>query len=483
MENIGIKKAAAINFISKYMNIFVQLIINSVLARLLTPDDYGIVAIINVFISFFAILADMGIGPAVIQHKELSDRQISDIFIFTLFTAILSSIVFALFCYPMSIFYNNSIYIKLGKILSVSIFFNVLNIVPNAIILKNKKFKELGIRNIIITIIGGIITIYLAIRGAKYYSLVINSILVSAMTFSFNFHYSNIKISRTFSFKSIQLIKDFSIYQFGFNFINYFSRNLDNLLIGKIMGSVYLGYYDKAYKLMLYPVQNLTHVITPVMHPILSDFKDQKEIIYDKYLKIMKLLAHMGIFISIFCFFAPGEIITIMFGEQWLESVSIFRILSLSIIYQMTLSSTGSVFQATGSTKYMFKCGTFSTVIMVSSILIGTYSKNLNLLAMCLVICFIINFIQTYYILVRKVFDKSFIKFLQSFKDILIIGCAMILINFVFLKFILYNSSFYYENILISFILKLIITSIGYVIGTIMTGKYKYILRKVGILS
>lgn len=471
MESISIKRAAIINFISRYSTIFIQLLINSILARLLTPDDYGIVAIITVFISFFSIIADMGIGPAIIQYKNLNNKEISDIFIFTFFVAIIITVGFIGFSYPLSIFYTNKIYIKLGMILSIGIFFNVLNIVPNSLLLKNKKFKTLGIRNIIITIICGIITIILALNNFKYYSLVINSVLVGFLTFIFNILYSKIRIYFSFSFESIKKIREFSSYQFGFNFINYFARNLDNLLIGKFMGQVSLGYYDKAYKLMLYPVQNLTHAITPILHPILSEYADNKEIIYKQYIKIINILAYIGIFISVFCFFSSQEIITIMFGKGWELSIPTFKILSIGIIFQMILSSSGVIFQSTNSTRYMFRCGIISTVIMVISILVGILSKNLSLLAICLTLSFILNFFQTYYIMVIKVFNKKFLDFLSEFKPIIIIGLIMIILNNIFNNIL--NSI---NILLLRATMKFIITFIGYLIGIIVTGDIKYII-------
>ncbi|ETI90276.1 MAG: Polysaccharide biosynthesis protein [Clostridium butyricum DORA_1] len=129
MANISIKKAALINFIAKYSNILIQLLVNCILARILTPDDYGIVAVITVFISFFTMIADMGIGPAIIQNKELSNRDVSEIFTFTILTGVIISIIFALFSYPLSKIYDNNVYIYLGMILSISILFNILNLV------------------------------------------------------------------------------------------------------------------------------------------------------------------------------------------------------------------------------------------------------------------------------------------------------------------------------------------------------------------
>lgn len=468
MDNISIKKAIMINFVSKYSNVFIQLIINSILARLLTPDDYGIVAVITVFINFFTIIADMGIGPAIIQYKDLGEKQISDIFVFTFFVSVLISIGFVAFSYPLSIFYYNNVYIKLGIILSISIFFNVLNIVPNALLLKDKQFKALGIRTLIITVIGGIITIILALNGAKYYALVINSALVGSLTFVFNLYYSKIKIYLKFNMESIKKIKRYSSYQFGFSIINYFSRNLDNLLIGKLFGQSALGYYDKAYKLMLYPVQNLTHVITPTLHPILSEYQNNKEIIYKSYIKVVKVLSLLASFFGVFCFFSSKEIILIMFGDQWIKSIPSFRLLSLSIWAQMVTSCSGPIFQATGKTKLLFIQGIITTSITVICLTIGLYLRSIESVASFITIAFSLHFIFVYYILIKKVFNYSLLDFFRIFKSslliIIIMGAVGILIENIIFK-----------NIMISLIIKFFAFALSFIIGLMITKDIKFI--------
>lgn len=462
MNNISIRKAAFINFISKYINIFIQLIINSVLARLLTPDDYGIVAVITVFTSFFTIIADMGIGPAIIQYKNLSNKQISDIFKFTVVVAVITAIGFYAFSYPLSIFYNNSIYIPLGGILSISILFNVVNMVPNAILLRNKEFKSIGVRTVIINTVGGVITILLSLKGAKYYALVINSLFVSLLTFSFNFYYSKIKLYKKFSFESINIVKEFSSYQFGFNVVNYFSRNLDNLLIGKYMGQIALGYYDKAYKLMLYPVQNLTSVITPVLHPILSEYHDDKDRIYEDYMKIVKILFYLGIFFSIFCYFSSEEIILIMFGSQWVKSIDTFKVLSMTIWIQMIMSSTGCIFQSLNDTKNLFKVGIITTSTNVVAIIIGVLSLSIETVGLCILISFSINLVITFYTLINKSLNKSFTKFLEQLKSGFIMMVIMIgVFNIITIEVngIIFSISIKLMLAIISFVTSLAITN------------------------
>lgn len=461
MSNISIKKAAMINFVSRYSNIFIQLIINSILARILLPDDYGIVAVINVFISFFTMIADMGIGPAIVQNKKLNDEDVSDIFIFTLFTAVVIAIGFMLFSYPIAIFYGNDVYIPLGRILAIGVFFNILNIVPNALLLKDKQFKTLGIRTVIITIIGGIVTSILSLNGAKYYSLAINSILVAVLTFLFNFYYSRLKVKLEFKWSSVKKIRNFSTYQFGFNFINYFSRNLDNLLIGKILGPVALGYYDKAYKLMLYPVQNLTFVVSPVLHPILSDYQNDKDYIYNSYNKVVKILSLLGVFFGVFCFFASEEIILIMFGEQWINSIPAFRMLSISIWFQIVTSGAGTIFQSLGEVNRLFRCGMINTTINVTAIIIGLLLGKIEYVALAITFAYVLNFIVSYYILIKKSFNKPLILFLSTFKSTMVIALLMSL------GLLILNIRI--DNVIISISYKLLITVSIYLIGLILT--------------
>lgn len=461
-----LKYGIVVTFIAKYSNIICQLIINSVLARLLMPEEFGIVAIITVFISFFNILGDMGIGPAIIQNKTLKAKEISDIFKFSIFAALVISILFYFFSYIIAFFYTNKIYIRLGSLLTLTVFFSICNIVPNALIYKNQNFKIAGIINISVNIIIGLITISLASKGWSYYSLIFDSILKSILIFILSFIYCGIRINKGFSYNSVKKIQNYSVYQFSFNFINYFTRNSDNIMVGKFLGSSTLGYYDKAYKLMLYPIQNLTNVITPVLQPVLSEYQDDKEIIYDVYMKVIKVLSYIGIFVTVYCFNTSSEIINIMYGSNWDESIPIFKVLSLSIVIQMVLSSIGSIFQSTGYVNKLFHTGMVSAGFTITAITIGIFSGSVEVLAFGIVIAFALNFLQCFYVLITEVFKKNFISFLMELKNVVIIGAVMTLGYILTAKII-------FTNIVISALVKLIIGIISYSISLIITKEYK----------
>lgn len=468
-EYSKLKSGIVITFIAKYSNIIAQIIINSILARLLPPEEFGVIAIITVFITFFNILGDMGIGPAIIQNKSLEDKDISDIFKFSIIGAAIIAIGFYFFSYFIAFFYSDEIYITLGFLLSFSVFFSICNIVPNALIYKKQNFKLIGVINICVNVGVGIVTIMFALNGWSYYSLVFDSILGNLFVFVFSFIFSEIKIQGGYSYNSVKKIINYSSYQFLFNFINYFTRNLDNILIGKFLGASTLAYYDKAYRLMLYPVQNLTNVITPVLHPVLSEYQNEIEIIYDTYMKVVKILAYIGIFISTYCFFSAKEIIYIMYGTNWDKSIPIFRILSVSIVIQMVLSSIGSIFQATGYVNKLFSTGAISACFTITAIIIGVISDRLEILAIGIVISFIINFIQCFYVLITQVFNRKFSEFLLNIKNILVIGFIMTCGYLVTLRI-------YIDNVLISATIKLIIGIAAYLFALIITKEYKILI-------
>lgn len=469
MNNISIRKAALINFISKYTNIFIQIIYSSVLSRILTPEDFGVVAVTTVFTTFFMLFADMGLGVAVVQNKTLTEDDTNNIFSFTFYMAIVLAILFAIFSIPLSIFYENRIYIPIGIILSFSLFFNTLSMIPNALLMKDKQFKLVGLRSVIVTLISGFLTIILGIYGLKYFAIALNSFISAFFIFVWNYKSVKLKLKFKIDKNSIIKVKELSSFQFAFSLVNYFSRNLDSLLIGKYMGSSALGYYDKAYKLMLYPVGNLTNVITPVLHPILSEHQEDKGHIYNQYIRIVKVLSLLGVFITAFCYFTGEEIIMIIFGGQWGSSVEAFKILSISIFFQMTVSSAGSIYQSIGNTKLMFKSGLIFTCETVLLIIIGMMLGTIESVAFCVSLSLIMKFFIDYYFLISKGFGFSVINFYKLFIPDLIIFCLLI--------FALYLSSFLYiKNVIISFIYKFTVSLLTYIAGLIITKQYKYFL-------
>lgn len=469
MKDISIKRAAFINASASYICVFLQLVFNGILARMLTPEDYGVVAVVTVFTSFFTVLSNMGIGPAIIQNKELTEDDISNIFSFNFYAAIATAVVFALFSVPMARFYDNHVYLSIGVMLAVSLFFHTMNVVPHSYLLKQKKFVSIGLRMVIVTIVSYGAAIVFAYFGYKYYALVWQAIIFALLSFAWNYSIIRIKLKPKFSLSSIKKIFSFSAFQFGYSIINYFSKNLDNLIIGKAIGDSALGYYDKAYKVTLYPQNNLTNVITPALHPILSSHQNEKEYIYERYMRVVKLLSLLGMFMGIYCHFASAEVIGVLFGSQWGASVPCIAMLSLSIWAQVVTASSQSIFQSAGNTRNMFVSGLISTVMIALAIGAGVISKDIVKISLYLTIAFNLNFFITYYFLIKKTLGMSMAGFLKSFLPDLAIAALVSVAGAL-------SCCITVENVLLGAIVKGVCMGAAYVIGLLIFRQHKVFL-------
>lgn len=443
--------------ISKYSNVIITIIISAILARLLSPEEFGIVALVSVFTAFFSLLGNMGIGPAIVQVKELTQLDLSSIFTFSVLMAFILALTFFLSSGLIANFYDEQDLVPIVRLLSISVFFNILRIVPSALNRKNLRFKQMAIVTILVQVITGLVAIFMALNGYSYYSLVIQSVLSGFLGFLIFYLLYPMKISFLINKEPLKKIASFSSYQFAFNFINYFSRNLDNILIGKYLGNAPLGFYNKSYTLMLLPVRNLTHVITPVLHPVLSNHQDDKKYIFNSYVRIIKLLAILGFPLSVFLYFAAPELILIMFGPQWGQSIPVFKILAITVGIQICLSSSGAIFQSVNRTDLLFTSGLLSSVFMIAGICYGVfYGKSLESVGYGLVMAFILNFFQGFYMLIKNALGESFVAFLKDFIFPLLISAVLVALMFMFEKLGL-------KNHILTFILK------GIIFGIVLT--------------
>lgn len=400
---------------AKYAGVAVSLGVSAVLARLLTPADFGIVAIAMVFIMFFSLLSDMGIAPAIIQHKELTDQEIKHIFSFTGWVACALSLCFWLMAGPVSVYYQKEILVPVCRWLSLNLFFATLNIVPNALLLKNKEFRFIATRTLVIQFVCGLIAVAAAWLRLGIYALLIVPVLSSLLVFIVNMWVLRIGYSFCFEVASVRKIFSYSAYQFLFNLTWYISRNCDKLFIGKYIGMAALGYYEKSYRLMMLPVQQLTFVITPVIQPVFSDFGQEKAMLVASSTKLLKLFAWVGFPLSVFLFFASRELILFIFGIQWLPSVEVFRILALSVGFQLVYALQGPIFQSFSAVKMLFWCGGLTSCFTLLAVLAGVfYFQNVLSTASLISLSYAMAFLQTYYCMYRYVFKISFGVFLKQ---------------------------------------------------------------------
>ncbi|MFL2122548.1 lipopolysaccharide biosynthesis protein [Marinilactibacillus psychrotolerans] len=452
----------------KYSTFFINILINSVLSRILTPEDYGIVTIVQIFLLFFDMLADMGFGPAVIQNRTLDDDDIGVIFKFSILVSIVLGLIFAALGQPVNLFYGEDVFVPIFIILGFEIFFYGLLIVPRAILLKKKNFKSVNVVEVVANIAYGAVAIALALNNFNYYSIIFARVIKILVMFIF--FYTRTKINYKTKFRKEPIIKiwAFARNQFLFNFINYFSRNLDNILIGRYINPTALAFYNKSYQTSIYPNQLLTGILAPVIQPIMSEYEDRKHIIKDVYLRSVRLLGDIGIPLSVFCYFVGKDIILFVYGNQWTESVLVFQILAISIWAQMIAASTGAFYQSANRTDLLLISGIQSTILNVVAIIYGVYLGTIEAVAIMVVLSFTTNFVINNYLLMYKAFDSDYKGVIAALSKPVILGLIQVAI-FVFMPD-------WTDNHFLNLLIKGPLFVIGIFVGLVVTNQLKEII-------
>lgn len=430
MTNIKKELATGVFYIgiAKYSGIVVQLVVTSILARLLTPSDFGILAIATVFIIFFNLVSDIGIGPAIIQRKDLLKKDLNNLFTLSIFLGIILSLLFFAASTFIAAYYEQKELKEVCRWLCLLIVSNSINIVPNAILLRDKKFRFIAFRTLIVQIISGIGAIFTAWVGWGVYALIFQSILSNILLTGINYCYFPLCLQIGSYKETLPKIASFSVYQFLFNFVNYFSRNLDKILVGKYLSISALGYYEKSYRLMMLPLQNLTFVITPVMHPVFSELQEHTKELAAKYIRVLQVLAYISMPLTVWLFFSAKELVLIVFGEQWLEAVLPFQVLSLSVFVQVLNSTTGSIFQSSNNTKALFWTGIYGAIFLLGGFFITIFVWG-TLLAVSIGfdIAIMLAALTSFYILFRKL-DYPISLCLYSIRKPFLLGVIVFLL-------------------------------------------------------
>lgn len=394
--------------LGRYAVYAVNLLSMMLLARIFTPQDFGTVAAIMVFFTFFRLMAEAGLGPAIInvERMEVADRN--GLFGLTLFGGAVLALIFASLAPAFLLFYALPRVDEVVPYIAISLFFFAASIVPNALLLREQAFFRIANAGLVAEVVSTSVVIGLSQMIDPLHALAAKGAFSAASLFLLTWYFSvKTEFGRPMPGKKFSAIKpllSFSGYQFGFNFINFFSRNLDNILVGKYMGATALGNYDKAYQLMKYPLMLLTFAMTPAIQPVIRKHAGDREKVEAIHRDFTFKLSLVGAVAGLAMFVLADWIILIALGKQWLDVVPIIRILAIAIPVQVVLSTTGSFFQAMNRSDLLFLSGTLSAVVMVAAITTGIVARDIELLCWCLVGAFHVNFLQAYYFMYRKIF-------------------------------------------------------------------------------
>jgi PST family polysaccharide transporter len=395
----------------RYALYIVQLISMMVLARMLTPEVFGVFAVIQVFAIFFTLFSEMGLGPALINEKIITKDMRDGVFSASLLIGLFLSLFFCLITPLISWFFNNPLYTLLVFPLAVGVIFNTISIVPIASLQKDKAFIVLARCEVIAELCSLLLVVFLLNYIEPIWALSFKPLSIAVIRMLLVWSASENSTVGRASFgkhlKKIMLLFKFAKPQLASNIISYSYKNYDNLLVGKYFDALSLGIYDKAYQIMRYPLMLLTFAMTPAIQPVLMELKNDRhefERLHNRFLKYLSLL---GLLVAIVVYFSSELIVAILLGKQWESVIPLLQILSLSIPIQVVISSSGGFFQAADRPDLMLKCEIFSLVVNLLSISIGVALGSLNSLCWAIFFSFSINLFQRYFVLGKSLLPNG----------------------------------------------------------------------------
>ncbi len=324
------------------------LFITALLAKLLNPEDFGLMGMVTVLSGMAMILSDTGFSAAVIQRKDLNQTHYSTLFWVNIAIGLAVSMLFYLLAPAIASFYQRPELQAISEVLSVSFLLSALSSIPQALMRKAMRFKRLTLIDTTVHLVTGTVVVMMAMSGFGIWSLVAQPLLQQTLKGVLMWWYCPWQPSFVLSLTALRDVFRFSANILGLHYLQYFMNNLDYLLVGRFLGAEALGYYTLAYKLMFVPIRNICQEIVKVLFPALSRLQDNPQALLDGIGKALRSTCYIVFPMLMGMFMVADVFIDTVFGERWLPTIEVLRVLCLVGVVQAVITVLSVVFRATG---------------------------------------------------------------------------------------------------------------------------------------
>lgn len=418
----GLYWTAGAKFILQLMTWCVTIIV----MRLLAPKDYGLMEIALVFINFFSMINEMGLGAAIVQRNELDVDKLKSIFGYILLVSALFSAILSLFSPIISAFYNEPQLNLVLQVLSISFLFSGFAVVSYSLILRDQQYRELAIIDFASGIAGSAVTLVLALNNFGVWSLVVGMLAIRVVTVVGCQWYRPFIVVPVLKYKGLGDIFRFSGHVVIARVLWFvYTSAAASLIIGKILGSATLGLYGVGLYLACLPMEKVGGIINQVAFPAFSSIQNNSSLARVHLLKVMRILFVLSIpvFWGMSC--VSPEIIHLFLGNKWEAAIFPFQIIALIVPLRMVRNIFMPALLGFGRSDINLRMEIVAVIAMPLSFYIGT-NWNLEGISYAWLfvfpIVFVINFLQS-----SRVFNIRLVDVLKSLYLPFICGAFMYL--------------------------------------------------------
>lgn len=366
-------RSGLITLVSGAAGFVISMTATAILARLLDPGDFGLIGMVSVIVSFIVLFKDMGLSMATVQQEHVTHEQVSTLFWINVIISCLIAGITACTAPFIAWFYGEPRLLWIALATTPGQIISGMIIQHQALLRRQMRFGALSAIQITSQVSSIAVAIYMAWKGYGYWALVAQTLSCQTVDMLLVWITTGWIPGQPVRGSGVRPMLKFGGFLTGFNLTNHFARNMDNILVGKFAGSGQLGLYQKAYRLLMLPIQQINTPITAVAIPALSRLQNNKDGYRRYYQRAIGLLVIVGMPVIAFAAAAAKLIILILLGEKWIDAVDLFRALSPAAFIGTFNVATGWVYMSMGTTNRQFRYGIIASILTCTGFFIGSY--------------------------------------------------------------------------------------------------------------
>lgn len=383
----------------------VDIVSFGIMSRLLTQEDFGYYAAITAITTVFASFSETGLGSAIIQRKNITDKFINNAYTLSLIFGITIAAILVALSKPLSVgLVDESLIIPL-MLMSITLLFHNIISVNTSIMYRRLEFVQVGMINLVSLVITTIVAILLAYMGLGYYAILTKAVLATIITLVLSHIGAKTKFRLQLDFETVKSIFGFS----GWLMISVFFRNLaqqlDRLLMSNMLSVNSLGAYNRPKEFIIQISSKINGIFDTALFPVLSGIQDDIEAVKRAYLRSFYYMNIFAIVLSLAFVFNSELIIRVFFGEKWMSILLTMQILSCMLVFNVDARLADCYLRSLGWTKQQFYFRVIEVVAQLIGILIGGH-YGINGIAVSVVLVNILTIAaKNYYITKRLGID------------------------------------------------------------------------------
>lgn len=393
-----------------------RLVVGIVLARLLSPHDYGLAGMVLVVSSLVAIFSDLALGAALVQRKKLSEADRSTVFWTSAVMGLLFTVAGFALAGPAASFYGEPKVKPLFAAFSITFLVTALSSTQAALLSREMNFRSLELRQMISYVAGAVVGIGAALRGYGAWAIIGQQITIAVASTVLLTVFSPWRPRLVYSLASLRDFAGFSGRVFGTRLLFYGNRNLDNILIGRFIGSAALGAYALSYNVMLMPFSNIASPIQEVLFPAFSRMQDDARRMAAAWLRVNRLVGAISIPALLGLIVVAPDFVDGVLGTRWHAAIPVIQILSWVGLLQSLQRLNSSILEARNRTGALLK---YSVIVFFASLAAFVGGLHWGIVGVATGYAISSTLVEPYYTLVTaRAVDLRLRDFLSSIRGV-----------------------------------------------------------------